>query len=109
MRFLCRLTSGLALVLTCCWALTLAISGSSDGFLYLAPALLILFPLLAGRYLGEGLVIKLASRGGAKRYPRRAIVPPVPKAPAVWLPRGTRLIAFSLAERPPPARCLTQT
>jgi hypothetical protein len=109
MRLLGRLTSGLALVLTCCWALTLAISGSSDGFLYLAPALLIVFPLLAGRYLGESLVIKLASRGRAKRQPRRAEVRSAPKAPAVWLPRGTCLIAFSLAERPPPTALLTQT
>jgi hypothetical protein len=109
MRLLGRLTSGLALVLTCCWALTLAISGSSDGFLYLAPALLIVFPLLAGRYLGESLVIKLASRGRPRRHPRRANVRPAPKAPAVWLPRGTRLIAFSLAERPPPTAVLTQT
>ncbi len=109
MRFICRLTSGLALALTCCWALSLAFSGSSDVLLYLAPALLIVCPLLAGRYVGEDLVLKLASRGRTGRRRQSASAPPAPKPPAIWLPRGTRLIAFSLAERPPPAPLLPQT
>ena len=109
MRFICRLTSGLALALTCCWALTLAFSGSSDVLLYMAPALLIACPLLAGRYVGEDLVLKLASKGRTRRRPQRAGTQPRPKPPAVWLPRGTRLLAFSLAERPPPALLLPQT
>jgi hypothetical protein len=96
-----RPTAGLALALTICWALALGFSGASDALLYLAPALLIAVPLIGGRYLGESLVIKLAARGRRTRRrptPARAL----PKAPAIWLPRGTRLIAFSMAERPPP-------
>jgi hypothetical protein len=108
MRLVSRFTAGLALAITAGWALSLAFSGSTDVLLYLAPALLIVVPLLAGRYVGESLIVKLASRG-RRRHPRRASTQAPPKPPAIWLPRGTRLIAFSLAERPPPAVLLPQT
>jgi hypothetical protein len=108
MRLATRLTAGLATAITVCWALALAISGSTDVFFYLAPALLIIAPLVAGRYPGEKLILELATRSRRRRHwtaPSR----PAPKAPAIWLPRGNRLIAFSLAERPPPALLLPQT
>jgi hypothetical protein len=108
MRLVSRFTAGLALAITAGWALSLAFSGSTDVLLYLAPALLIVAPLLAGRYVGESLIVKLAS-GGRKRHPHRAGTQAPPKPPAIWLPRGTHLIAFSLAERPPPALLLPQT
>ena len=76
--------------------------------LVLAPTLLILVPLLSGRYLGEELIAKLVARATAR--PRRAPATdqdPGP-APATWSPRGTRLIAFSLDKRPPPTALLTQ-
>jgi hypothetical protein len=108
MRFSGRFIAGLALVLTSCWALALAFSGSTDTLLYLAPLLLLAAPLVAGRYVGESLVLKLASIGRRRRpRPRRAR--PLPKAPSVWSARGARMIAFSLAERPPPAAALLQT
>ncbi len=94
--------AGPALALAVCWAFALAFSGATDALFYLAPALLILGPLLAGRYVGESLVLKLATRGSRRRTrPRR--IRPLPKTPAVWSPRGNSLIAHSLAERPPPA------
>jgi hypothetical protein len=95
-----------ALVITVGWSLALALDGSTDVLFYLAPALLILAPLLAGRYVGEELIGRL----GAKRDRRPRISAsspaPSPRQPARRLPRGTRLIAFSLAERPPPALLL---
>jgi hypothetical protein len=109
MRLATRLTSGLALTVTVCWAFALALSGSTDALLFLAPALLIVAPLIAGRYPGEELIAKLAESGG--RPPRRSTVAstPIPQQPPAWSPRGARLLAFSRAERPPPLGLLPQT
>ncbi len=108
MRLASRLTAGIALAITACWALALAFDGSTDVLLFLAPALLIVAPLVAGRYVGEGLIVKLAIKRARK--PRRAPAPASPpsRPPATWLPRGTGLLAFSLAKRPPPPRLLTE-
>ncbi len=110
MRLASRLTSGLALAVTVCWAFALALSGSTDTLLFLAPALLIVAPLIAGRYVGEELIVRLAA-AKRSRPPRRPPVSyaPVPRPPLVWSPRGTRLLAFSRAERPPPLGLLQQT
>jgi hypothetical protein len=109
MRLATRLTSGLALTVTVCWALALALSGSTDTLLFLAPALLIVAPLIAGRYPGEELIAKLVVR--RSRRPRRPAVAPAPvsRPPIARSPRGTRLLAFSRAERPPPFGLLLQT
>ncbi len=96
------------MAVTVCWAFALALSGSTDTLLFLAPALLIVAPLIAGRYLGEELIAKLVAKR-SRRPHRSVVVPaPVPRPPAVWSPRGTRLLAFSRAERPPPLRLLPQ-
>jgi hypothetical protein len=88
--------------------LGLVLAGAGEALLYLTPALLLLFPLAAGRYVGESLVLKLASRRrGRRTRPRR--VRSLPKAPAIWSPRGTSLLALSLAGRPPPAAVLPLT
>ena len=108
MDFVRRHGAGAVIALTCAWALALALSGSADMLFYLAPMLLFAIPLVAGRYLGESLVVKLAARG-RRRRPRPARAQMAPRAPSLWLPRGTRLIAFSLAERPPPAAALSLT
>ncbi len=77
--------------------------------LFLAPALLILLPLLGGHYVGEDLIAKFVARATARpRRTRPAAQGPSP-APATWRPRGRGLIAFSLAKRPPPHVLLTQT
>jgi hypothetical protein len=108
MRLASRLTAGVALAITVGWALALALAGSTDALLFMAPALLVAAPLLAGRYVGENLIAKLAA--GRARKPRHSSPTPdvAPRPPALWLPRGTRLIAFSLAKRPPPGSLLTQ-
>ena len=108
MAFVRRHAAAVVLALTCVWALGLALTGSADMLFYLAPMLLFAIPLVAGRYLGESLVVKLATRGRPRR-PRPARAQRTPRAPALWLARGTRLIAFSLAERPPPAAALSLT
>lgn len=78
--------------------------------LYAAPLLLVALPLLAGRYLGEDRFVRLArsARQGRRRPARRLSAP----AGARWelraLPRGGRLIAHSLAVRPPPAALLVR-
>ncbi|HEU4944155.1 MAG TPA: hypothetical protein VFT10_03250 [Solirubrobacterales bacterium] len=109
MRLAQRFTSGGALAVTLGWVVALAFAGSTEVLLFLAPALLILVPLLGGHYVGEELIERLAARGGRAR--RRAGGLPVlslPLAPERWLPRGAALISFSLAKRPPPLRLLTQ-
>jgi hypothetical protein len=109
MRLATRFTDKKALAITLIWVTALAVTGSTEALLFMAPALLIAIPLLGGRYVGEELVVKLATR---RARPRRRIASAAawsrPPAPAARRPRGTALLAFSLAKRPPPARLLTQ-
>lgn len=109
MRLASRFTDRKALAITLCWVAGLAIVGSTDALLFMAPALLIAIPLLGGHYIGEELIVNLAAR--RVRPPRRATTSPawpLPSVPESWRPRGTGLIAFSLAKRPPPLRLLPQ-
>lgn len=74
----------------------------SVGFLCLAPAILLVLPLLAGRYVG----IERLSRIARARTARRRAVPRANPRSRTWAfvpPRGGLLIASSLAVRPPPA------
>jgi hypothetical protein len=79
-----------------------ALTGLHETLAYAAPLLVVLLPLLAGRFLGEDSIVRLATRG--RRPRRRALA----IAPTGWLrgghpvPRGGRLIARGLAVRPPP-------
>lgn len=108
MRLIARYTDEKALAATVCWVALLVATGSTEALLFLAPALLIVIPLLGGRYLGEELIAKFVAR---RSRPRRgpATARQAPSVPAVWLPRGTRLIAFGLAKRPPPVRLALQS
>jgi hypothetical protein len=110
MRLVSCYTDKKALAITICWVAALAFTGATDVLLFMAPALLIAIPLFGGRYIGEELIVKLAARRA--RLPRReAASAPArrsPPAPESWRRRGTGLIAFSLAKRPPPAPLLTQ-
>jgi hypothetical protein len=93
---------GLALVV-CVLALA-PLGAVHDDVLLAAPALLFALPLLAGRYVGEDRLARLAAAfAPGRRRPVRARPPARRPAPRV-LPRGGRLIAAALAERPPPAR-----
>lgn len=109
MQLSTRFTAQAALAITICWVVALAVTGSTDALLFMAPALLIALPLLSGRYIGEELIAKLAA-GQARKPPRTAVSPTPPRAltPPTWPPRGTGLVAFSLAKRPPPSRLLPQ-
>ena len=88
------------LVATSACCLTLALAGAADGVPFLVPALLLSLPLARGLYLGEETLVALAE-------PRRR----TPRAPARSVPTGAaerpilrveRLMAASLAKRPPP-------
>lgn len=79
-----------------------SIIGLGSGCLFLAPAVLLAFPLLGGRYLGAERLSRLTRT----RTLRRTTVTPAYK-PRMWTvlpPRGGMLIAASLAVRPPPLR-----
>ncbi|HEX4186842.1 MAG TPA: hypothetical protein VHY83_02985 [Solirubrobacteraceae bacterium] len=89
-----------ACALPAVWLLTHSFLDLGLGFLFLAPAVLLALPLLAGRYVGAERLSRAASRAPARRPPR---LPPPRRA---WLrvpPRGGLLVAASLAVRPPPA------
>jgi hypothetical protein len=108
MRLASRFTERRALAITLCWFVVLAVAGSSDVLLFLAPALLIAIPLLFGRYPGEELIARLVDAKSRKPARASRVLPTVPEAPETWRPAGALLIAFSLAKRPPPAAHLAQ-
>ena len=81
-----------------------SVTGLSPDVLLAVPALLLVLPLLAGRYVGEDGLLRLACRARVvrrRRSPSR--LGARRRAPRV-LPRGGRLIAAALAERAPPLR-----
>jgi hypothetical protein len=89
-------------MLSLAFAILQSATGISPDALLAVPALLLLMPLLAGRYVGEDGLARLA---GARAAPRRRTPERLGerrRAPRV-LPRGGRLIAAALAERGPPA------
>ena len=89
-------------LLVAAWIVAAAISGADTGLLHLAPALLLCAPLLLGRYLGEQQIAALAKR--SHTAPRRgATGVAVPRSHVRIMRRGGRLVASSLAKRPPPA------
>jgi hypothetical protein len=90
--------------ITAVWTLGMLILGVGDALIYLAPALLILLPLLSGRYPGDDALVRAARRAG----PRGRRLPPVAPRPArtpiaELLPRGGCLVGAALAGRAPPA------
>jgi len=98
-----RLLAGIVLALAL--LLGLLVRHAGPDALLAAPLLALLAPLLAGRYLGEEHIGRLA----ASRVPREHTVAgarrtsPVRRGPRVLVPRGGRLLATSLAVRPPPS------
>jgi hypothetical protein len=99
-----RLLLGLAGV-AFAWALFQAATGYDGGLAFIAPALFVAVPLLAGRYLGEDTIAELARRVQCRRRPapRAPRVRGRSQAPRRLISRGGALIARSLAVRPPPA------
>ena len=97
-----HLLFGLAGLTLAVAALTLV--GVSADILLALPALLFALPLLAGRYVGEDRLARLAAAFVAARRRPAASVPTTARRAPLAVPRGGRLIAASLAVRPPPAR-----
>jgi hypothetical protein len=92
-----RVAAGAAVLVTL-WLVGLHLGGLDTGLLFLAPAFLLLLPLLAGRYLGAD---RLASRGApVRRAVAGALHLPRPRMRLV--PRGGLLVGCSLAGRAPP-------
>ena len=67
------------------------------------PALLLALPLMAGRYVGEERLARLAAAFVPRRPRAASSLRPPARRSSQPLPRGGRLIAASLAVRPPPA------
>jgi hypothetical protein len=93
-----RATIGVA-ILAALWLLGLHVGGLETGLLFLAPAFVLLLPLLAGRYVGERALAPL------RRPVRRAVTAALhlPRPRARLVPRGGLLVGCSLAGRAPPA------
>lgn len=93
---------GIALVVTLT-VLATTVPGLDAGLLLCSPLLVLLVPLLAGRYLGEEQLARLAARyAPRRRRPVAALRPTRRRMPLSVC--GGRLIAASLAERGPPLR-----
>jgi hypothetical protein len=84
-------------------ALAESVTGLDTGLLLLSPALVLLLPLLAGRYLGAETLERLAARRAPHARRRRPASAPLPRPrPRATLVRGGRLLAAALAERGAP-------
>jgi hypothetical protein len=103
-----RLLLGLA-ALTVLLAVLQSATGVSGDVLLAAPALVLLLPLLAGRYVGEDGIARLgALLTPVRRRPARAMPAALPLRVPRVLARGGRLIAVALAHRGPPAAPLAR-
>jgi hypothetical protein len=83
------------------------VDGLGMGFLYLAPAVALVLPLLAGRFVGADRLIAL---GAARLRQRRRAAPalaPTGRRASRAVVRGGRLVACCMARRGPPARLRT--
>jgi hypothetical protein len=83
------------------WMVLQALTGVELGLSYLAPALVLCAPLAVGCYVGEKQLAELADRS-PRRPARRACGLPLPRSYVRVMQRGGRLVAASLAKRPPP-------
>jgi len=85
------------------WSALEALTVGGLGLLYLTPALVLVLPLLLGRYVGEERIAALASHP-ARARPRPARHLSLPRTAERVMHRGGRLVASSMAKRPPPRR-----
>lgn len=89
-------------------ALGQTVTGLDAGLLHLAPALVLLLPLLAGRYVGEEQLERLVrSRSSRVSVPPRATAGPRPRAPRRAHVHGGALLAAGLGRRGPPVLART--
>jgi hypothetical protein len=97
-----RILLGLS-ALAVLFAVVQSATGIGGDVLLAAPALILLLPLLAGRYVGEDGIARLgAILAPRRRRPVAAVALPVQRAPRA-LARGGRLVAMALGRRGPPA------
>ena len=97
----------LAAVVASALLLLAALAGHVEFAAYSAPLCVVVFPLLAGRYIGEDALDRLSRRRvRTRRRVAVALLRGVRRSPQ-FFPRGGRLIAQALAERGPPAPALT--
>jgi hypothetical protein len=92
-----RATVGAA-IMAALWLAGLHVGGLDTGLLFLAPAFVLLLPLLAGRYPGERALVPRA-------VPLRRAAPfrlALPRPRLRLAPRGGLLVGCSLAGRAPP-------
>jgi hypothetical protein len=80
------------------------LGSASHTLLYLLPVVLLVLPLLAGRYPGEVTIARRAqpSRGVVAPRPVPVLRPHATRIHR--LPRGGLLVACAMAVRPPPLR-----
>jgi hypothetical protein len=100
-----RILLGLA-ALTLVFAVVQSATGISGDVLLAAPVLVLLLPLLAGRYLGEDGIARLCAFLAPLRRRRVAVRAMQPWHPPRTLARGGRLIAVALGRRGPPSPAL---
>jgi hypothetical protein len=93
-----RVAAGAAVLLGV-WLLGLHVGGLDTGLLFLAPAFMLLLPLLAGRYLGAD---RLTARCAPVRRAVAAAALHLPRLRVRLVPRGGLLLGCSLAGRAPP-------
>ena len=79
-------------------------AAGTEQILAALPLVLISFALAFDFYPGEELIRRLAARRPRRRPARRLSIP-LRTAPRALRPRGSALLAFNLATRPPPAAC----
>jgi hypothetical protein len=103
-----RLYLGIGAIAVLSVAVLWAPSGLAEATAYLLPALLLLPVLVARRYPGERALFALVSRRRQKRDSAWTQTVACRRRPGVAVPRGGRLIAFSLAVRPPPRPAASQ-
>jgi hypothetical protein len=84
-------------------AMVLRLGLDAELLLWCAPALLLVAPLLAGRFPGEAVIEARRHRRARPRRRARTAIVRVPRRPARAAIRCGRLIALRLAERGPPA------
>lgn len=80
------------------------LGGIHADVLLISPLLCLAVPLLAGSYVGEERLARLAEKFAARRRPRRAAAAePKPRPAPPLVVRAGRILGTSRAVRPPPA------
>jgi hypothetical protein len=83
------------------FAVALLVPGMEHGIVFLSPAIVLLASLLSGHYVGERRLERFVAARTARRSGAAAPAT-VARRPRARMPRGGRLVATSLAVRPPP-------